>query len=101
MLNDVILISMNRCDTLSLNSQLQGKRLRWLGHLFRMPNDRLPKKLLYGEVKGVRPPSRSRSSSVMLHYVIVNTVVLIGLMGMHKTGCSGETRLVLHVPGSF
>ncbi len=38
--------------------------------------------------------------SMMLHYVIVKTVVLVGLIGMHKTGCSGETRLVLHVPSS-
>ena len=35
-----------------------------------------------------------------LHYVIVKTVVLVGLTGMHKTGCSEETRLVLHVPSS-
>jgi len=35
-----------------------------------------------------------------LHYVIVKIVVLVGLIGMHKTGCSGETRLVLHVPSS-
>jgi len=27
-----------------------------------MPNDRLPKKLLFGEVKGLRPPGRPRSS---------------------------------------
>jgi len=32
--------------------------------------------------------------------VIVKTVVLVGLTGMHKTGCSEETRLVLHVPSS-
>ncbi len=38
--------------------------------------------------------------SMMLHYVIVKTAVLVGLTGMHKTGCSGETRLVLHVPSS-
>ena len=38
--------------------------------------------------------------SMMLHYVIVKPVVLVGLIGMHKTGCSGETRLVLHVPSS-
>ncbi len=49
-------------NTLSVESQLQGKRLRWLGHVFRMPNDRLPKKLLSGEVKGLRPPGRPRSS---------------------------------------
>ncbi len=36
--------------------------------------------------------------SMMLHYVTVKTVVLVGHTGMHKTGCSGETRLVLHVP---
>ena len=28
------------------------------------------------------------------------TVILVGLIGMHKTGCSGETRLVLLVPSS-
>ncbi len=36
--------------------------------------------------------------SLMLRHVIVKTVVLKGLIGMHKTDCSGETRLVLHVP---
>jgi len=45
-----------------VESQLQGKRLRWLGHEFRMPNDRLPHKLLFGEVKGLRPSGRPRSS---------------------------------------
>ena len=36
---------------------------------FRMPNDRLPKKLLFGEVKGLCPPGRPRSSfnDVALH----------------------------------
>ncbi len=29
---------------------------------FRMPNDRLPKKLLFGEVKGLCPPGCPRSS---------------------------------------
>jgi len=27
--------------------------------------------------------------SMMLHHVIVKTVELVGLTGMHKTGCSG------------
>ena len=56
---------LNRCNTLSVKSQLQGKRPIWLGHVFRMPNNRLPKKLLFGEVKappGLRPPGRPRSS---------------------------------------
>ncbi len=38
--------------------------------------------------------------SMMLRYVIVKTVELVGLIGMHKTGCFGETRLVLYVPSS-
>ena len=33
-------------------------------------------------------------------YVIVRTVAVVGLIGMHKTGCSGETRLVLRIPSS-
>ena len=55
-------VILNRYNTLSAESQLQSKRLRWLGHSFRMPNDRLPKKLLLGEVKGLRPPGCPRSS---------------------------------------
>ena len=38
--------------------------------------------------------------SMMLHYAIVKIVLLVGLTGMHKTGCCGEKRLVLHVPSS-
>lgn len=37
---------------------------------------------------------------MMLHYEIVITVVLVGLPGMHKIGCSGGTQLVLHILGS-
>ncbi len=37
---------------------------------------------------------------MMLHYVTVNTVVLVGLTGMHETDCSGETSLVMLVPSS-
>ncbi len=36
----------------------------------------------------------------ILLYMIVKTIALVGLAGMHKTGCSGEARLVLHVPSS-
>ena len=65
-----------------------------------MPNDRLPEKLLFGEVRGFAHLAALGLVSMMLHYLIVNTVVLVGLIGMHKTGCPGETRLVLHVPSS-
>lgn len=38
--------------------------------------------------------------SMMVHNVIVKTVVLVGLIGLHNTGCSGGTRLALHIPSS-
>ncbi len=38
--------------------------------------------------------------SMMLHCVIVKIVELVDPTGMHKTGCSGETSLVLHIPSS-
>ena len=94
---------LNKCNTLSVESQLQGKRLRWLGHVFRMPSNRLPKKLLFGEVKGLRPPGRPRSSFndvALLRCMIVNTVELVDRIEMRKTDCFGKTRLVPHVPSS-
>ena len=45
-------------DTVNWLTKLSNRT----GYVFRMPNDRLPKKLLFGEVKGVRPPGRPRSS---------------------------------------
>ena len=53
---------LNRCNTSSVESQLQSNSLRWLGHTFRMPNDRLPKQLLFGQVKGSRPSGWPRLS---------------------------------------
>ena len=50
--------TLNKCNTSSVESQLRSKRLRWLGHTFRMPNDRLLKTLLFGQVKGTRPSGR-------------------------------------------
>ena len=38
--------------------------------------------------------------SVMLHCAIIKTVESVCTTGMHKTSCSGETRLVLHKPSS-
>ena len=43
---------LSKCQTFSVESQLRSKRLRWYGHVCRMPDTRLPKKVLYGQVKG-------------------------------------------------
>ena len=42
-------VILNKCNTPCVESQLQSTRLRWLGHVFRMPNDRFSKKLLFSE----------------------------------------------------
>jgi hypothetical protein len=87
-------VVLNRCSTLPVESLLQGTSLRWLGHDFRRPNNRLPKKLLFGEVKGLCPHGLPSYTSLILHYMI-EIVKLVAPIGMHKTDCSGETRLVL------
>ena len=84
-----------RCHTLSVESQLQGKRLRWPGHVFRMPNNELPKKLLFGEVKGLRALALV---SMMLHCMIAENVELVDRIELCRTDCCGKTRLVPHVP---
>ena len=63
---------------------------------FRMPDDKLPKKLFFGEVKGARRPGCPRSSFNDA-VLIVRTVISVGKL---RTNYSGETRLALHVPSS-
>jgi len=42
-----------------------------------------------------------KPTAVSIHDTkLVRIVVIVGLTGMHKTGCSGEKRLVPHVPSS-
>ena len=56
------LIKISTCNTFRVCSQ--SKRLEWPTHTFRVPNDRLqlPRRFLLGEVKGLCPPGRPRSS---------------------------------------
>ena len=39
-----------RAGTPSIHTLLQKAQVRWAGHVTRMPDDRLPKQLLYGEL---------------------------------------------------
>jgi len=42
----------------SVEHLMLQRQLRWLGHVLRMPSNRLPRRLLYGELLGQRPVGR-------------------------------------------
>ena len=48
------------CQTCCMDSQLRSKRRSWYGHVCRMLDSRLPKVMLFGQVKGSNPPGRPR-----------------------------------------
>ena len=45
----------------------------------------------------ITPSGMEEQLRSLLLMLPLQPVVLLGLIGMHKTGCSGETRLVLHI----
>ena len=49
---------LKRCSLPSIASTLRHRRLRWLGHVHRMGDCRLPKQMLYGQVVGRRTVGR-------------------------------------------
>ena len=52
---------LQRCKTISIETNIRHRQLRWCGHIARMSDQRLPKQLLYGELKtGKRPQGRPR-----------------------------------------
>jgi hypothetical protein len=52
-------VVLERADTTSMYTLLKQKRLRWLGHVSRMQEGRIPKDLFYGELAtGKRPTGR-------------------------------------------
>ncbi len=53
---------------------------------------------VFGEVKGLGPPGRPRSSFNDVALRDCQNVEFVDLTGMHKTGCFEETTLILHVP---
>ena len=53
------IVNLSTFETLLL--QIERSRLRWFGHVSRMPQGRLPKQTLYAEVSGKRPVGSPRT----------------------------------------
>ena len=67
--NDVIL---ERCDQPLVAAKLREHRLRWLGHVGRMEDERVPKCVLFGKIMGKRSRGRPR---VTLADVVTNDLL--------------------------
>ena len=55
---------LNRANSVSIHSHLSKKRLRWVGHIKRMNNNRIPKKIFFGEAR----QGRRRVGRPLLRY---------------------------------
>ena len=51
---------LNKCGLVSIDREIQHRRLRWLGHVGRMQDHRLPKQLLFSHMSGHRSVGRPR-----------------------------------------
>lgn len=52
---------LKQADSLTIEARITRNRMRWVGHVVRQDDTRLPKQLLYGELTGnTRPPYKPR-----------------------------------------
>ena len=56
--NEIIL---GWCNVVRVPNIVSQKRLKWLGHLAGMPDDRLPKRVLFGHMNGSGVRGRSQT----------------------------------------
>ena len=62
--NEIIL---GWCNAARVSNIVSHRRLRWLGHLARMPDERLPKRVLFGHMDG--SGLRGKSQKQWVDYV--------------------------------
>ncbi len=74
-----------RCGQSTLESQLRKRRLRWLGHVQRMGEERLPKAMLWGRLaEGKRPKGGGKKRWVD---VVMKDLRVVGLVDTWKEVC--------------
>ncbi|XP_048759391.2 uncharacterized protein LOC125668988 [Ostrea edulis] len=54
------LFNISKCS--SISTQIKQRRFRWLGHLLRMPSEKIPKTALHWTPPGKRKPDRPRTT---------------------------------------
>ena len=59
--NEIIL---GLCNVVRVSSIVSHRKLRWLGHLARMADERLPKRVLFGHMDGSGVRGRSQKQWV-------------------------------------
>ena len=90
--NDVIRA---KCKQVKVDVKLRYHRLRWLGHLVRMSDDRIPKRMLFSFVEGHRPRGRPRAkwADLLINdlQVIRDLKLLVGRQQWYEQ-CNDKSR---------
>ena len=81
-------VTLKRCETFPVDSQLRSKRFRWFGCICRMADSRLPKVLMHGHLVGQNCRGRPRT--------VWNNVILFDIhkLKLNRYTCDALNKAV-------